>query len=68
MILFLVGSVALTGSEFSESQAVVALTNIACSGIEMNLLNCSYRTQARTECGTREDAGVVCQCMSLIEF
>ena len=57
------GAVALTDGEFAETQAVLALRDVACNGSELNLLNCNHSTQSRTECGPREDAGVVCQCM-----
>ena len=55
---------ALTGSEFSETQANMVLHGVACAGAEPNLLNCSHSAEAGAECGARQDAGLVCQCKS----
>ncbi len=51
----------LTNGEFSETQAIVSLSNIACNGSELSLMNCNYDNRTGLECGPREDAGVVCQ-------
>ena len=62
----LIGGVALTNSEFSESQRVVSIQDVSCTGSEINLLNCSHTRLAGIQCGPREDAGVVCQRMYCI--
>ena len=61
--VYISGAVALTGGEFSESQAEIALIDVTCNSSELNLLSCSHNTQSGTECGAREDAGIVCQRM-----
>ncbi len=61
--LFIIGAVALTNSEFSESQRTVVLHNVFCTGTELSILNCSHIRSQGTQCGPREDGGVVCQCM-----
>jgi len=61
-IIFQIGAIALTSGEFAEEHRVLALSDVACLGTEQNLLNCSYSRLPGSQCGPREDAGVVCQC------
>ena len=63
MPINILGAVALTGGEFAESQAELVLGDVACNGLELSLLNCSHSEEIRTDCGSREDAGLVCQRM-----
>ena len=42
---------------------MVSLQGVSCNGLELDLLSCSHSTNLGTECGPREDAGVVCQRM-----
>ena len=59
---------ALTDGEFAESQAETVLTDVTCNSSELNLLSCGHNTQSGTECGAREDAGIICQRMHFARY
>ena len=42
---------------------MIALSDVSCHGSEFSILNCSHNRLPGTQCGPREDAGVVCQRM-----
>ncbi len=55
------GAIALTDSIFPEDRAALVLRDVECNGSETTLLSCLHNRLSQTNCGPREDAGVVCQ-------
>ncbi|XP_030577602.1 deleted in malignant brain tumors 1 protein-like [Archocentrus centrarchus] len=51
---------AKSGAFFGEGQGVIWLDNMNCLGNETSLVDCSHRSFGETNCGHREDAGVIC--------
>ena len=45
---------------FGEGTDTILITNVACSGEEMLLANCTYEKVTPASCDHSEDAGVVC--------
>ena len=53
------GAINLTREEFATTAAPTVVTNVACTGTENKLTDCSYSSE--TTCGLLNDAGIVCQ-------
>ena len=45
---------------FGEGSGEVWLDDVACTGMEQHLQNCSHRGWGEEDCGHDEDAGVIC--------
>ena len=60
MTVMVSGALALKGV-FTERVWPLTITNITCSGIETNLLECSYSTEPLSACSVLRDASVTCQ-------
>ena len=57
----LTGAIAETDETFSEGSLPLALKQVNCTGSEHSLLNCVNSNPEDHYCGIYEDAGVVCQ-------
>ena len=53
----------MTSGAFRETSLLHLLSDVNCQGSESNLLQCQYSTA--DSCGSTEDAGVVCQGISI---
>ena len=60
-VLSLKGAIALTDSEFPESNKQEAVNSILCVGTESELFDCQLILEGSESCGQYEDAGIVCQ-------
>ena len=56
----LVGALPTYGC-YTESQLSFGITDINCTGIEESILNCSHKEALLHNCGSNDDAGVICQ-------
>ena len=56
----LVDAITYGGAHFGQGSGPIGLDNIACSGSEKGLVNCSYDTDT-TDCTHLEDVGLRCQ-------
>ena len=54
-------AVAFSGAHFSSGVGPIHLNNVACSGSETNLIDCSHSSTVSCNNGHSEDAGVRCQ-------
>jgi len=53
-------AIAYSGAFFGAETGPIHLDNVACTGSEAALINCTY-DPITTDCSHREDAGVQCQ-------
>ena len=58
--VLLIGAEIYTNAHFGEGTGPIAFTNVACSGIESNLMDCDYSTDLGT-CTHSDDVGASCQ-------
>ena len=59
---FHVGAIAVRSGYYSAGVGVILLDNVACSGSEQNLLQCSHRGVGVVNmCHHSRDAGVICK-------
>ena len=65
---FIVGSVALSRAAFGQSVGAILLDTVSCFGREDSILDCSHGGIGRHKCGHSEDAGVICECMPLLNY
>ena len=49
------------GAHFGQGSGPIWLDNLACTGTEISLLNCSHNGIGIHNCGHNQDAGVTCQ-------
>ena len=54
------GTLARSNAYYGQGSGLIMLTNIGCTGEELNLLNCTYYGYGVTSCSHSEDAGVLC--------
>lgn len=59
------GAISLTSGSFVEEHAPLLVNDIHCNGSESTLLACDHNRLTNTNCGPLEDAGVLCQRMSI---
>ena len=64
-VIMLTDAVAFSSAHFGTGAGPIHLDNVACSGSESNLIDCSYSSFVTCSRGHREDAGVRCQGRSL---
>ena len=55
------GALAFSGAHFGAGTGPIVIGNVACSGSESNLINCSHRSNVTCTNGHSQDAGVRCQ-------
>ena len=55
----LVDAVAYSNARYGQGTGPIWLDNLACTGVEYNLTNCTYDPDT-TDCRHFEDAGVLC--------
>ena len=60
-VITLTDAVAFSNAHFGAGVGPIHLDNVACSGNENNLIDCSYSSFVTCSSGHREDAGVRCQ-------
>lgn len=46
---------------YTEGQLLFGITNIACTGLEDHILNCTHNGPALHNCQSHNDAGLFCQ-------
>jgi len=59
LVPFPIGAINLTSEEFSSIVAPTVITEVACTGAEERLSDCTHSLQPA--CSELDDAGVVCQ-------
>ena len=64
-VITLTDAVAFHSAHFGTGVGPIHLDNVACSGNENNLIDCSYSSFVTCSSGHHEDAGVRCQGRSL---
>ena len=47
-------------AQFGEGSGTIQIRNLTCTGTETDIRNCSFNTDANTECTHSRDAGVRC--------
>lgn len=66
-LLSTAGSTAYSLAYFGQGSGTIYLDNVACTGSESRLIDCSYDSDT-TDCGHHEDAGVRClPCRSIVQ-
>ena len=62
LFLFHAGAIAVKGGHYGAGVGVILLDNVACSGSEQNLLQCSHRgVGVVSTCDHSKDVGVICR-------
>ena len=56
----LIDSTAYSSAYFGQGIIPILISNVACSGSESSLVDCSY-SRSTSNCGHNDDAGVRCQ-------
>ena len=60
MFIMFTGTLARSNAYYGRGSGLIMLTNIGCTGEELNLLNCTHYGYGVTSCSHYEDAGVHC--------
>ena len=63
IIIIFAGALAYSSATFGQGSGPILLDNVACTGLENSLVNCSFDNNT-SDCAHSEDAGVQCDSTS----